>query len=203
MDDKIQVYIYIHVPKTAGTFIKKRILNSKETSKILDPFCGENYSISIKNAPTIKFVREQIKLSNDDRVGFVGLVRNPFDRVYSLWKWLNKNGTLGSVEFPSVPPSFSDFISEIEKCEYDRYHFLRPQDEFFRGSEDKYVKILRFEEMYKVKEFFESHGVVWALGKENAIPLKHYTEVYTFQMIDVIRRKYESEFETFEYSLDL
>ena len=32
-----KAWVYIHIPKTGGMFIKSRISASKETTKILDP----------------------------------------------------------------------------------------------------------------------------------------------------------------------
>ena len=82
-----KAWVYIHIPKTAGMFLKDLIKNSKDTSKILDPF-SENttYSVPVRNAPSISFVRQQIPASNDERIGFIIIVRNPYDRLHSLWK---------------------------------------------------------------------------------------------------------------------
>ena len=67
-----EAWIYIHVPKTAGTFIKSRIKESIETCKILDPFVNNKiFSTPIKNAPSISFVKKHIELVSDERIKFI------------------------------------------------------------------------------------------------------------------------------------
>jgi hypothetical protein len=202
---KKRAWIYIHIPKTAGMFLKQRILESRITSKILDPFSNnQTYSIPIRNAPSIYFVRQQIKQSNDDRVGFVVLVRNPYDRIYSMWKWLRLNGSIGSLDFPMVEENFKDFVLSLSNGNYDSYYFMRKQTFFLSGGEDRFVKIMKFEEINTtVKSFFEENGVIWSDEKVNATFGKHYNDVYDSEMKEAIFNRCEEEFDNFGYSLDI
>lgn len=204
MENK-KAWIYIHIPKTAGTFIKSRIKESIKTSKILDPFSNNStFSIPLRNAPSIKFVREQIKNSNDDRVGFVIIVRNPFDRIYSMWKWSRIYGEIGNLDFPDVEDNFEDYLMSLSLGKYDTCYFMQKQTFFFTGGEDRYVETMKFEELNTtVKTFFENNGVIWSNEKINATGGESYKEIYSNKMRDIVVEKYAEEFQKFNYSLDL
>jgi len=204
MENK-KAWVYIHIPKTAGMFIKSRIEKSKNTSKILDPFVSNTtYSVPVKNAPSISFVRQQIPLSNDEKIGFIVIVRNPYDRVYSLWKWSRVYGGVGSLDFPDVEENFEDYIISLGSGKYDICYFMQRQTFWFTGEENCFVKTMKFEELNtSVKTFFENNGVTWSDKKVNDIGGKNYQEVYNTQMRDIVIERCGEEFEKFGYSLDL
>lgn len=204
MEDK-KAWIYIHIPKTAGTFIKERIQQSKNTSKILDPFTtNTTYSVPVKNAPSISFVKQQIKIANDDRVGFVVVVRNPYDRMYSMWKWSRLYGNIGNLDFPEVEEKFEDYLLNLKSGKYDFCYFMQNQTFFFTGEENSFVKTMKFEDLNTtVKTFFENNGVIWSNMKVNAIEGKNYREIYNTTMRDIVTERCSEEFEKFNYSLDL
>ena len=204
MEDK-KAWIYIHIPKTAGMFIKSRIEASKDTSKILDPFTtNTTYSIPVKNAPSISFVRQQIELANDDRVGFIVIVRNPYDRMYSMWKWSRLYGNIGNLDFPQVEENFEDYLLNLKNGKYDICYFMQRQTFFFTGEEDCYVRTMKFEELNTtVKTFFENNGVTWSDEKINETSGRNYREIYNNIMRDIVIERCGEEFEKFNYSLDL
>lgn len=198
-----EAWIYIHVPKTAGMFIKSRIKESIETSKILDPFVNNNmFSTPIKNAPSISFVKKHIELANDERIKFIAVVRNPYDRVYSLWKWSRSHGLPGNLEFPEVEDKFNDFAISLAEGNYDHYYFMQRQTFFLKEYDDR-LKILKFEDLNtEVKSFFQENGVSWSDQKVNDIPGKHYTDVYTQESIKAIQKRCSEEFEVFDYPIE-
>jgi hypothetical protein len=203
LDEKFKSWIYIHIPKTAGMFIKSRIKESLETSKILDPFVDNDlFSIPIKNAPSISFVKKNIELSNDERVGFIVVVRNPYDRIYSLWKWSRVNGIPGNLEFPEVEEKFNDFVISLTEGNYDHYYFMQRQTFFIKGYDTR-LKIMKFEDLNTdVKAFFQKNGVSWSYDKINDIPGKKYTDVYNKFSIKAVQKRCEEEFEVFDYSME-
>jgi hypothetical protein len=204
MEDK-KAWIYIHIFKAAGQFIKSRIAASKDTSKILDPFTtNTTYSVPLRHAPSISFVRSQIKLANDPRVGFVVVVRNPYDRLYSLWKWIRINGNIGNLFYPDVEERYGDFLINLKNGKYNSYYVMNKQTFFFTGEEDVSVKTMKFEELNStVKTFFESNGVTWSYEKINETVGVPYREMYDPQTRDIVIERCYEEFEKFDYSLDL
>jgi len=202
-EDK-QAWIYLHIPKTAGMFIKSRIKESMEMSRILDPFVDNmTFSTPIRNAPRLSFVKNNIEMANDHRVKFISIVRNPYDRIYSLWKWSRVNGLRGSLEFPEVEDNFNDFAISLAKGNYDYYYFMQRQT-FFLDKYDDRLKILKFEDLNtEVKTFFQKNKVSWSEKKINDIPGKKYTDVYTEESTKLIRNRCFEEFEMFDYPVDL
>jgi hypothetical protein len=199
-----KVYIYIHIPKTAGMFIKDLILKSKKKSKIFDPFTNvSDFSIHIKNAPTIKFVRQQLSASNSDTVGFFVVVRNPYDRIYSMWKWSRQNGIIGSMEFPAVPNTFEEFVTQLGQGDYNNFYFMQSQLNFIEGENINELKLFKYEDMDSIKSFLQSCNVDWSEDKINNVPGPSYKDVYTPEMVEIVKTKYKDEFDTFEYSIDL
>lgn len=204
MKDK-KAWIYIHIPKTAGKFIKSRIEESKDTSKIVIPFANNSTCpVLFKYHSNISFVRQQIELANDHRIGFVVVVRNPYDRMYSMWKWLRLHGMIGNLDLPQVEEKFEDYLLNLKSGKYDMCYFMQNQTFFFTGGEDRFVKTMKFEELNTtVKTFFESNGVIWSDEKENVTEGRNYYEVYNNTMRDIVIERCNEEFEKFNYSLDL
>jgi len=199
-----KVYIYIHIPKTAGMFIKDLILKSEKNSKIFDPFTNVNdFSIPVRNAPTIKFVKQQLPAANSDAVGFFVIVRNPYDRVYSMWKWSRQNGVIGSLEFPAVPNTFEEFVTQLQQGDYNNFYFMQSQLNFIQGEDISNLKLFKFEDLDSIKSFLQSCNVGWSEEKINNIPGPSYKDVYTPEMVEIVKTKYKDEFETFGYSTDL
>lgn len=199
-----KVYIFIHIPKNAGLFIKDLISKYEEKSKIHDPFTGiKNLSTVITNAPTIQFVKQILPASNSDAVGFFVIVRNPYDRVYSLWKWSKKFGINGSLDFPVVPDTFEEFVIQMCQGDYDSFYFMQSQLKYIKGEDINNIKLFKFEDMESIKDFLQSCNVGWSDTKVNESPGPDYRTVYTPEMVELVKEKFKEEFETFGYSTDL
>ena len=199
-----KLYIYIHIPKTAGMFIKNLLKIHNETSKIHDPFTDVNdFSIPIKNAPTIEFVKNKLPAVNSDQVGFFVIVRNPYDRVHSLWKWSRQHGSVNNPDFPEVPETFEEFVEKFGNGDYKNYHFMQSQVNYVNGEDESNIKLFKFENMELVKQFLEYCNVGWSEYQINAIPGPNYKTVYTSEMVEIIKNYCKDEFEKFEYSTDL
>jgi hypothetical protein len=199
-----KVYVYIHIPKTAGQFIKKLISYYKEKSKIYNPFLNISYfSILIQNHPTIKFVKQQLPAVNSDDVGFFVIVRNPYDRVYSLWKWSKQNGIIGNIEFPTVPNTFEEFVTQLGQGDYNTSYFMQSQLHYIKGEDIDNLKLFKYEDINSIKSFLQSCNVGWSEKKINDISGPSYKDVYTPEMVEIVKTKYRDEFDTFGYSTDL
>jgi hypothetical protein len=199
-----KVYVYIHIPKNAGMFIKDLISKHEKNSKIFDPFTEVfKLPVPIRNAPTIEFVKEQIPASNSDAVGFFVVVRNPYSRVYSMWKWLRQNGEIGNLEFPAVPNTFEEFVVQLGQGDYSGFYFMQSQLKYIEGENFNNLKLFKFEDMESIKSFLETCNVGWSEEKINNIPGPNYKDMYTLEMAEIVKNKFKEEFETFNYSTDL
>jgi hypothetical protein len=201
---KNKLYIYIHIPKTAGMFIKNLLKIHNETSKIHDPFTDVNdFSIPVKNAPTIQFVKMALPATNSDQVGFFVIVRNPYDRIYSMWKWSRQNGTIGNFDFPAVPNTFEEFVIQLGQGDYNNFYFMQSQLNYIKGEDINNIELFKFEDIESIKSFLRSCNVGWSEDKINNVPGPNYKDVYTSEMVEIIKTYCKDEFETFGYSTEL
>jgi hypothetical protein len=199
-----KVYIYIHIPKTAGMFIKGLIAKYDEKSKIFTPFIQVSQlgKKLFGSHPTIEFVKEQLPAANSDDVGFFVVVRNPYDRIYSVWKWCRKRGVIGSLGFPAVPNTFEEFVTQLGQGDYDNFYFMQSQLNYIKGEDINELKLFKYEDMDSIKSFLQSCNVDWSEKKVNNIPGPSYKDVYTPEMVEIVKTKYMDEFDTLGYSTD-
>lgn len=208
-----KVYIHVHIPKTAGIFIKYMHFNSKN-SKLFYPFSnivttddigrGLIFSNVVKCHNNILFLKKYLPSIVSSEVGLFSVVRNPYDRIYSLWKYCKIEGVVGSVNVPHVPEKFEDFIYELCNDEYLGYYFMQSQLFYLKSMEDFDIKIFKFEEMDKIKKFLVNDcNLIWGYKKINDTPGEDYRTVYTSKMVEMVKTKFKDEFKTFGYSTDL
>jgi hypothetical protein len=132
--------IFIHIPKTAGVSLVKAIYGD----------------VTLEGHRSFYFNSIALNIKNEDYFSF-SFVRNPFDRLYSAYKFLNAGGMnhLDKIAFQTHLSEFEDFEDLIlnglnKKLIYQITHFI-PQHEYLC---DKSVCILvvfigRFENLDK------------------------------------------------------
>lgn len=202
MDKKL--YIHIHIPKTAGSFIKK--LNPP---KIFYP----NFNVrsgGLVHHFTIEFLKKYLPAVCDERVGIFTTVRNPYSRIYSLWKWLRKDptekggGVFGETYQPLVTDDFETFVKDLCNDYYLGYYGVQSQLYYIKGNKDVNFQFFKLEEQEKLKDFLvNSCGATWSNKKVNETPGEDYRTVYTPEMVEMVETKFKDEFEAFGYSTDL
>jgi hypothetical protein len=198
------LFVYIHIPKAAGTFIKNLISIQEETSDVFDPLTEvQGLSIPAKNAPTIEFLKQVLPAAQSDKIKFFVIVRNPYDRVYSMWKWSRQNGSIGCFDFPAVPPTFEEFVVLLGQGDYDIFYFMQSQLNYIKGENIDNLELFKFEDMGSVKDFLQNCNVSWSEKKLNHIPGPSYKDVYTPEMVEIVKTKYKDEFEVLGYSTEL
>ena len=184
--------IFIHIPKTAGVSLAKAIYGDV-TFEGHRSFYFNNIALNIKNEVYFSF----------------SFVRNPFDRLYSAYKFLKEGGMnhLDKLAFQTFLSEFEDFEDFIlnglnEKLIYQITHFI-PQHEYLC---DKSGNILvdfigRFEDL-------ESDTLLLSKRLKKDINLSHlnfnsklnYKEVYTDEMIYKVNQIYQKDIDIFKYT---
>ena len=184
--------IFIHIPKTAGVSLAKAIYGDV-TFEGHRSFYFNNIALNIKNEVYFSF----------------SFVRNPFDRLYSAYKFLNEGGMnhLDKLAFQTFLSEFEDFEDFIlnglnEKLIYQITHFI-PQHEYLC---DKSGNILvdfigRFEDL-------ESDTLLLSKRLKKDINLSHlnfnskldYKEVYSDEMIYKVNQIYQKDIDIFKYN---
>jgi hypothetical protein len=195
-----KVYIHIHIPKTAGCFIK-----ALEAPKIFYPdFFTDQYTGALHNHFTIKFLKKYLPASFDKRVGFFTVVRNPYARIYSWWKFLKRYKRFGCIYQPLVTDDFETFVKDLYDDYYLGYYGLQSQLYYISGYEDVDFQFFKLEEIEKLKDFLVNEcGATWSDKKVNESPGEDYRTVYTLEMVKMVKEKFKEEFETFGYSTNL
>ena len=184
--------IFIHIPKTAGVSLAKAIYGD----------------VILEGHRSFYFNSIALNIKNEDYFSF-SFVRNPFDRLYSAYKFLNAGGMnhLDKLAFQTFLSEFEDFEDFIlnglnEKLIYQITHFI-PQHEYLC---DKSGNILvdfigRFEDL-------ESDTLLLSKRLKKDINLSHlnfnsklnYKEVYTDEMIYKVNQIYQKDIDIFKYT---
>ena len=183
--------IFIHIPKTAGISVVKA-------------FFGD---VTLEGHRSVYFYKQVFgqDLSNFFTFTFV---RNPWDRLYSAYKFLQKGGINihDKNAFDMYLSEYNDFEDFVlnglnEKILCEITHFI-PQFKFVcdkNGAilvdyiakfEDIENEILELNSLMKTKVKFEYHNVNIK---------KSYTEIYSPEMIEVVKRIYKKDIDIFEY----
>lgn len=208
MENKI--YIHIHIPKTAGCFIRN-LYEKSPNNKMFYPFNyietkdfngnGQVFSEVMKYHYNISFLEQNIPSIKSSKIKLFSVVRNPYDRIYSLWKYCKKEGVIGSVNIFKVSDSFNQFVYELCNDMYLGYYISQSQLFYLKGMEKYDIKIFKFEEMEKLKKFLINNcNLTWSDEKINSTSGLYYKEAYTPELIKMVKEKFIQEFEVFGYS---
>ncbi len=202
--------LFIHIPKTAGTYLRKNLKESFETEwdDPSDP----------KHVPLADLYRrckgEGVDIS---KLYTISLVRNPWSKLYSTWKFF---GQLQYKEYFSgdtdIDKDFNKWIKWTYSNNYDRSktrkglnlwrYVFNNQLNWFKSSDNedyKINKIIKMENLddeivplareLRMKRVFK--------GRENAqrydIP---YTQVYNQESIDLVAKHFAEDIKTFDYT---
>ena len=184
--------IFIHIPKTAGVSLAKAIYGD----------------VTLEGHRSFYFNMIALNIENQKYFTFT-FVRNPFDRLYSAYKFLKKGGmnNLDKLVFHTHLSEFKDFEDFIlnglnKKIIYEITHLI-PQYDYIC---DKNGRVLvdfvgRFEDL-------DNDIILLSKILKKNIKLSHhnynkkldYKEAYTDKMIDKVHQIYRKDFDIFKYT---
>ena len=202
--------LFIHIPKTAGTYLRKNLKESFETEwdSPSDP----------KHVPLADLYRrckgEGVDIS---KLYTISLVRNPWSKLYSTWKFF---GQLQYKEYFSgdtdIDKDFNKWIQWTYSNDYDRSktrkglnlwrYVFNNQLNWFKSSDNedyKVDKIIKMEDLDdEIVPLAREVGMKRVFkGRENAqrydIP---YTQVYNQESIDLVAKYFADDIKTFDYN---
>jgi len=176
--------IFVHVPKTGGTAIKKYLNgfvisgdhNKWEKEKKI---AGERWDTFFKFA----------------------FVRNPWDRVYSIYSYYRMGKHITGVESNRFPTEFKPFVLNLEEnltglnMSYNQTEFVGDELDFigrFEKLNDDYIYIAK-----KINVRVEKLGVV-RKSKRN----QDYHTIYDDEMVEIVRNYFQKDIERFDYSYE-
>jgi hypothetical protein len=192
-------FIFIHVPKVAGTSV------------------GRALGVQLGLHATIRQYSLVLSRNDFDTYFKFGFVRNPWDRLYSAFRFMKHGGTRTTESerewVRQNLSEYSDFESFVTgwlpRVDLDRelyYHHLTPQYQFLciQGSRPAVDFIGRFETLAADFEVIRRR-----LGLE--VSLEHlnpstregdYRAAYTDEMKRIVARAYRTDIELFGYEFD-
>ena len=184
--------IFIHIPKTAGVSLVKSIFGD----------------VTLEGHRSVSFYKQVFRSRYSDFFTFT-IVRNPWDRLYSSYKFLQKGGInihdKNAFETHlSIYKDFEDFVLNglNEKIISKITHFI-PQHEFICDKNGKIIVdyVGKFENLNKlvdkINDILKSEFKLEHYNKTNK---KDYKDIYTTEMIVKVHQIYQKDIDIFEYS---
>lgn len=200
---RINNILFLHSPRTGGTNFEK-ILGFKGHSE--PPRCGTaGYGQNLKHLMggplTHSSYNELIDkklIQEGNKLIKVSILRNPFFRVISLYKYFGGADKWGS---------FESFLLELEGGLINNY-FYRPQFQYIeRGGSivlDDYIRFSKYPE--DVKTFSEKYNLNLKVNfdkkKQNEKSMKSYLEFYAGnkrESTKKVQKLYKEDFENLSY----
>ena len=183
--------IFVHIPKTAGISVAKAIFGD----------------VSLEGHRSIMFYKN---LFNEDFSEYFtfSVVRNPWDRLYSAFKFLEKGGINihdrnAYEQYLEEYKDFEDFVTNglNTKMIYEIMHFI-PQSEFICSKDGKIDVnyIARFENLKDdISKLSEKINNPIELDHHNSNKKVSYKEIYTSDMIKKVEEIYKMDIINFNY----
>ena len=183
--------VFIHIPKTAGVSILKAIY-------------GE---VSLESHRSYFFNKVALNMKDDVYFTF-SFVRNPWDRLYSSYKFLEKGGINIHDEnayemYLSQYHDFEDFVLNglDNKLIYEITHLI-PQSEFICNPKGEILVdfLGKFENLdFDIRKLSEKINKEVVIEHYNKNEKKSYIDVYTNQMKLKVQEIYQRDIDIFKY----
>ena len=201
--------VFIHIPRTGGTYLKKSLRIKKLSSLgLVKRRFKQKGHVSFGHQDYLSFVKTGfVNKEFDDGAFKFTFCRNPFDWVVSHYFWTTTN--FKSVFTEEI--SFLEHTRMFEKMKtpkgmgrsFPYENWLRPQYEHIKGIDFYFIG--RFETLDKDVDMVADILGITTIPTEPAYPTIHlpYREYYNDESIKNVREFYEKDFEFFGYSLEL
>tara|TARA_R100000995_G_scaffold53751_1_gene26241 strand:+ start:279 stop:896 length:618 start_codon:yes stop_codon:yes gene_type:complete len=194
--------IFIHIPKNAGSSIKKYLIGKDEYNKFKRPWDHKTIN-DIKNEDFDKY-KSYKKFA---------IVRNPYDRVVSWFAYLKKyrldNDLLNTYQYDSKTNSYK--IIETVKAPVEEFKnwILDPYSDFNKTTIildllksqhewiDESVIILKYENLNnELSDFFNKKIKLPKINNTSRFNVINY---YDKKSLDIVYNRYKQDFKKFNY----
>ncbi len=188
--------IFIHIPKTAGSLIRKNIINSEGTHLIQ------------KHKPD-KPILDLDNKKFDDFFIFTS-IRNPWDRLISAFFHLLDPDADISDEYRELIKKFKDnfelFVKELEHDpELQNIIYLKPQIYWLKKYGKRKIDfIIRYEHLLEdLQKLSKIININFEITKKiNAGKHKHYSEYYDEVTKKIVEKIYEEDIKILGYKFE-
>ena len=219
--------IFIHIPKTAGIYIRTQLLNNYDFELYLfqrpdhEEYCKTNLNLEydknnmefyfankihgiINYYKTSKYLNKLMDMDDEkwDSYYKFCFVRNPYDRFVSGWNYIQ--------EVKKTNIDFETFIKYENILSEDEYfHTFLPQHVHIENEKNEmYInKFCKFENLEsELKEVlihigFDESEIFHNKTNNNINKRKHnyYKNYYNSQTLNIINKKFEKDFKLLNY----
>lgn len=180
-------YCFIHIPKTAGQSIQQALKDQGSLEQNKKLWGHITLQTMVKNG--LKDLKRT-----------VSVVRNPYDRVFSVYHWALKRKYVKGL-------TFEEFVKKhhnTKSCNlYRAGHFFKPQYDWVTSDIGLAEHILRFEHLDSdFKAFCKEVGLKNNLPHKNrneTKPKVKLSSVYTDETRELVAKAYAKDLEFFHY----
>jgi len=173
------LYVYIHIPKNSGKYIRQKIANDKNNTVIKSHWDISN-GIDMAHIP---YISRNLILDASKEYRFIAHSRNPYDRLISAYFYLNSGKSIADFRhfcLNKLP------LFEFNTEKYDRnYIHYYPQYLFLCDENEQIgenIQVSKLEDVEKPKRY-------------------NLQQYYTKEIVSIVNRIYEKDFCFFGYSL--
>ena len=204
--------IFIHIPKCAGSSIKNFLfdypkLDWREPNyDLLYGWCPER-KIHLQHATSNQLLDLGLISKKTWKEYFkFAFIRNPYDRAYSDYLWIQKDRNIKGKfkDYITLSGDFKKILSDNSVKEYRGDHLIQ-QTEFFDFNGFKKMDFIgRFEnihndmnhlkEMLHINKRFDSHA------KKSINKKTHYSYFYTNQRKQLVDKYFKSDVNFLDYT---
>jgi hypothetical protein len=184
-------FLFIHVPKTAGTNVRNWLLSQTENKENFWWWDKSGTDRAHLHCNNISKYIDVSKIQYEQYYIF-GFVRNPYHRIYSAFKEVKWKGPCKDHSFESILRLFlaKQRINELP------VHF-QPQVKFLKYATQVYKYELLYESVGNISTYLKIEPL--KLSFEKKTHSYTYFEHYSQAMIDIINITYAEDFEKYGY----
>lgn len=194
---------FIHITKTAGTYIENNALSSNIYWGRFDPFYIKKYIFWHEPFKNIKSI-------DKDKYDWFLVVRNPYDRILSEYycEW----GGIGKININHTKEDMNKYIiRKLEKIQIKKYidlkyHYI-PQ--YLYMDNKCLIHVIKFENLnIELKKLFSDYNLNIKLSdkkvntkEEKNKKIKFTINDFSEELINKINMIYKKDFEIFGYKM--
>lgn len=198
---------FIDIPRTSSTSIREQLGSAYEKSYLRESGAKRKYKL-----PDHMHYQEADRFMQDygglGSLGVLSIVRNPFDRIVSIWRYRQANK-----EIPQI--DFNDFAHELETPRFkDRNHlassrhFRMTQCDFLR-QQNGTIEVDLLGHFEKREQFLENVQNRYGITLESSVrqeclnsTQESFRTYYNQRAVDAVKRYFQEDLDHFGYSFD-
>jgi len=176
-------YVFIHIPKNCGKYMRDEIQNNKEC-EIIKSFWGCEDNLDLAHIP---YAIKNKYIPNNETYIFFTYSRNPYHRIISAYFF----------KFHFLNKSISDFQQFIID-ELSNYNFKAEFNKYFIHFYPQYLFVC--DEKYNVVKENMSVNVTKIEDKFSP-PIYDLKQYFTEEVLKIVNKIYENDFVFFGYEM--